>query len=388
MNLGFIIQRFGEDVTGGAELHCRLLTQRLKEQHKIDILTTCAKDYQTWNNHYAQGEQELNGITIRRFKNTQPRNKLAFDSYSTWLYNNPHTLAHELAWMDLQGPVSPSLIRYLQENHQRYDKLIFYTYLYPTSYYGLHVCPQKSLLVPCTHDEPPIYLDIFKQVFHLPRGIYYLTPWEREFTEHLFGIGHIPSAVLGIGVKPPDDISLDEFRARHDLSSRYLLYAGRLDEGKGVGDLIRYFLGSKKELALDIDLVLIGSLSMSIPKCDDIKYLGMVSEHEKWQAIAGARAIIVPSAYESLSILLIEAMSLGVPVLVNGASKVLVGHCTKSNAGLWYSDYSEFKAALSLLLNDGNLYSGLSENGMKYARDNFVWEKVIGSFNRLLENTP
>ena len=83
-----------------------------------------------------------------------------------------------------------------------------------------------------------------------------------------------------------------------------------------------------------VDLLLIGTLAMPEPRVPGVRYLGYLDEDLKHAAMAGARALVCPSPYESLSIVLLEGLALGTPALVNARSAVLEDHCRRSNAAL------------------------------------------------------
>ena len=71
---------------------------------------------------------------------------------------------------------------------------------------------------------------------------------------------------------------------------------------------------------------------------------------ERLQALEAATVVVVPSPYESLSLLALESFAVGTPILANARSEVLVDHCQKSNAGLYYADRDEFVESLKLLV--------------------------------------
>src|SRR5947207_13497905 len=171
MKIAFVIQRYGTEVLGGAEHLCRLIAERLADQHDIEVLTTCARDYITWANEYPEGSERIRGVTVRRFANAQTRDLAAFNTYSEWIYNNGHTRNDELEWLKQQGPWCPALIEHLRRQQQQYDVLVFFTYLYAPTVLGLEICPSRSVLVPSAHDEPTIRLDISKDVFTPPRAL-------------------------------------------------------------------------------------------------------------------------------------------------------------------------------------------------------------------------
>ncbi|HWP48592.1 MAG TPA: glycosyltransferase family 4 protein [Candidatus Limnocylindrales bacterium] len=385
MKIAVVIQRYGLDITGGAELHCRWIVERLATNFETEVLTTCARDYVTWKNEYPAGLTLVNGIPVRRFKTDQMRSPRKFDKLSQKLYGNSHTYLDEIHWMIQQGPYSSGLLNYIKENRSHYQRFLFYTYLYPTTYFGMQLVPEKSLFVPTAHDEPPIYFDIFKALFHLPRGIFYLTQEEKEFVTGLFNNGRIPHEVLGVGVQLPEKPDPEAFRSRFQISEDFILYAGRIDEGKGCGQLIHYFLKYKTCHPSPLKLILIGKLAMQIPHHPDIQVLGYVSDEDKFNAMKAATVLVAPSLMESLSIASLEAWGVGTPVLANEGCSVLKGHCIKSNAGLYYGNYEEFQACLGLLLGNPELRRKLGENGIRYIQKDYQWPVIEAKLQKMIQ---
>mgnify|MGYP000430469302 CR=1 FL=1 len=173
MKIAFVIQRYGSEILGGSEYHCRLIAERLAERHDVDVLTTCARDYITWKNEYPEGVDRVRGVTVRRFANARERDIEDFNRYSDWIFHHAHSRADEIDWLQRQGPWCPALVEYLERHHASYDVLIFFTYLYAPTVLGLHVAPSRSLLVPTAHDEPAIHLELYRDVFSLPAAIAY-----------------------------------------------------------------------------------------------------------------------------------------------------------------------------------------------------------------------
>ena len=203
MKIALIVQRYGTEVLGGSEFHCRLLAERLAAQHDVEVITTCARDYITWNNEYPEGTDRIKGVTVRRFPNAHTRDIERFNALSSWIFDNPHTRADEMEWLKQQGPWSPALIEYLRRQHQQYDVLIFFTYLYATTVLGLEVCPARSILVPTTHDEPAAQLDIYKDVFARPAALMFNTEIERRFIYAQFPDRPLLEEIVGVGVDIP-----------------------------------------------------------------------------------------------------------------------------------------------------------------------------------------
>ena len=284
MKIAFIVQRYGTEILGGSEYHCRLIAERLAPRHAVEVLTTCAADYITWKNEYPEGTDRVRGVTVRRFANGQTRDLDAFNRYSEWIFTSQHTRSDEMEWLRQQGPWCPALLEYLERNQQQYDVLIFFTYLYAPTVLGMHIAPEKSILVPTAHDEPAIRLEIYKELFSAAAGIAYNTEVERRFLTTHFSIRAIEEETIGCGVDLPqahpyprdpspdessesspqaDDGPADEdttvqdeasptfrphlahrgstFRRRHRLHGPFLLYGGRIDPGKGCEELIEYF---------------------------------------------------------------------------------------------------------------------------------------------------
>ena len=427
MKIAFVIQRYGAEVLGGSEHLCRLVAERLAAGHDVDVLTSCAQDYVTWKNEYSEGADRVRGVTVRRFASAATRDIDAFNTYSEWIYNNPHSRADEMEWLKQQGPWCPGLVEFLRRNHQQYDVLIFFTYLYAPTVLGLEIAPARSVLVSTAHDEPAIRLEIFKDVFRKPAALCYLTESERRFVEVQFPERPLLEEVVGVGIDlaqqqpypripapsaddeqgpstaggdatEPESDAEDEaatldspahlrargavFRRRHRLYGPMVLYGGRIDPGKGCEELIQYFTEYVKDGG-DATLVLMGSKLMALPEEPFIRFAGRLSDRERLQALEAATVVVCPSPYESLSLLALEALSVGTPILANARSAVLVEHCVRSNGGLYYADRDEFVESLKRLVGDDRLRAALGRNGVAYVRQNYRWDVVLEKYERL-----
>jgi glycosyltransferase involved in cell wall biosynthesis len=346
----------------------------------------------------------------------------AFNKYSEWIYNNPHSRQDEIEWLKQQGPWCPSLIEYLKRHQQQYDVLIFFTYLYAPTVLGLEIAPSRSVLVSTAHDEPAIRLEIFKEVFSRPAALCYLTESERRFVQEQFRERPLLEDVIGVGVDlpqqqpyprmaappPEDDAEADGsaerpdesdtptprearshllergavFRRKHRLYGPIALYGGRIDPGKGCEELIQYFSEYVKEGG-EATLALMGVKLMSLPDEPFVRFAGLLSDRERLQALEAATVVACPSPFESLSLLALESLSVGTPILCNARSDVLVEHCVRSNGGLYYADRDEFVECLKLLIGDEQLRAALGRNGREYVRRNFRWDVVLGKYERI-----
>jgi len=385
LRVAFVVQRYGEEVNGGAELHCRQVAERLSKYFEVDVITTCAIDYISWKDEYPPGQEVLNGVTINRFAVDTPRNSEKFNRFSERIFGTPHTRDDEIRWMKLQGPYSTKLLDFIVDNMDNFDNFIFFTYLYCTTYFGLPLVKDKAILVPTAHDEPPIYLDIFNELFQMPEYIVYNTEWEKNFVQSKFKNKHIPNDVVGVGIDSIQSLHPHDFIEKYNVDGRFILYVGRIDESKGCKVLFNYFLRYKKSHKNELKLVLIGKPVMNIPKTKDIISLGFISDKDKHDAISASEILINSSPFESLSMVLLEAWSLNKPTLINGNCGVLKDHCILSNGGLYYSNYAEFEACLDLMLENSELCARMGENGRQYVEENYGWDVVESKYMRLLD---
>jgi glycosyltransferase involved in cell wall biosynthesis len=478
VKIAFIVQRYGADILGGSEYHCRLIAERMAQRHQVDVLTTCARDYITWKNEYPEGTDRIRGVNVRRFANARLRDIESFNRYSDWIFNYPHTDKDEMDWLEQQGPWCPALVEHLERHHRSYDVLIFFTYLYAPTLLGMRVNPARSILVPTAHDEPAIQLRLYQELFKSGKAFAYNTEVERRFLNSTFDIHAHAEETIGCGVdlpqarpypKPADELAAaasgrdrqrgrggernggersrdvesaapehardqdrdrdgdrtrdretaregdralprgaveeedgdsddpdsgagnrkvmrgrgEIFRRRHRLYGPMLLYGGRIDPGKGCEELFQHFNAYVQDGGHGT-LVLMGAKLMPLPEDPSVRFAGLLSEQERVEALEAATVVVVPSPYESLSLLALESFAVGTPILANGRSEVLVEHVRKSNAGLYYGDQDEFVEGLKLLLADDRLRAGMGRNGRAYIKQNYRWDIVMGKYDRLI----
>jgi glycosyltransferase involved in cell wall biosynthesis len=387
LKLAFVIQRYGLEVNGGAELHCRWLAERMARRHDVEVFATRALDYLEWRNHYPRGTEIVNGIPVHRSSVKRARNARVFASLSNICFHEAHTREEEEAWVRENGPYSPELVKAVTTARARFDRIFFYCYRYFHSYHGVPAVADRAILVPTAEEDPAIGLEIMKPLFRAPRGIVYLTPEEQALVEDASGNTSLPSVVIGSGINLPEaDPSLD-FRRKHGLERPFVLYVGRIDRNKGALTLFAYFKKFLEETRADVDLVLAGKPAVPIPDHPRIRPVGFISEQEKVAALRQCRLLVMPSPFESLSVIVLEAWKLGVPVLANARCKVLAGQCLRSNGGLFYHGYAEFAEGLRLLLEQDDLAASLGRQGQAYVERQYSWETIDAKMESLLART-
>lgn len=380
----FVIQRYGLEVNGGAELHCRMLAERLTGSYEVSVITTKAVDYVTWADDYRDNEENLNGVHVLRFSVDKPRDQKSFDEINGRFQG--HQLKHEeeQEWIEKQGPCVPDLVKYLEENKDRYDVFIFMAYLYYHSVMGIPVVKDKAIFLPLAHDEPFLRIKKIREEFYMPRAFFFNTEEERKLVRTKFRNYEIPYMIGGTGAELPEDIDPDRFRKKYGLDN-FIIYIGRIDEGKNCGEMFYFFRKFKQAHPSDLKLVLMGKAVIDIPKDKDIIPLGFVSDQDKFDGLAASRFLVLPSKFESLSMVVLEAFSLRKPVLVNGRCEVLKAHCINSNGGFYYHSYEEFEELIQTLLADEKLRLGMGEKGKAYVKNNYRWNVIISKLSMLID---
>jgi glycosyltransferase involved in cell wall biosynthesis len=385
LRLAFVVQRYGVEIDGGAEYLCRRVAEALAPNHDLEVLTTCARDYLTWKNAYRPGVETLNGVRVRRFPVDRPRRVRAFGRYADWLYAHPHTFVDETEWVRRQGPLALSLVEWIRTHAGDHDGFVFFTYLYLPTLLGLPLVAHQAVLVPTAHDERPIYLDCFRSLFRLPRALVFMVEEEQAFVDARFHTAHLPSAVIGGGVDPAPDGQPERFRRAHGLAGPYLLYVGRVDVEKGCRELVEAFLAWRARAREPVSLVLMGTVAMKLPRHPAVVPLGFRPEAEKWDALAGAAALVMPSPHESFSFVILEAWAQGTPVLATARSPVLRGHLERAGGGLLYDGTAAgFARQLDAVLADEGLRKQWGERGRAYVEERYRWPAIAQRYLEFL----
>lgn len=365
-----VVQRFGAGGVGGAEWHAAQLVECLRERHDVTVLTSCARDPMTWAMELEPGATMEGGLRVHRFAHPRRnaahrarvplRHKLRMASKGLWdALGVPRVgqptgadLGDGHDFLRQQGPACAGLLDELERGKAQYEAVVFFTALYHPTAEGLPLWGARSLLVPTLHDEKPMYLPWFHRVFSAAGVTLFNTRAEAELARRLYGPSVGASRIVGapVAVSPPESAAIDAVRARYKLPERYLVYVGRIEKGKGCAKLLQAWERAASA-APGAALVFVGKGSMSIAESAQTRCTGFVSDAERDALVAGAAALVMPSRLESLSLVLLEATALGVPVLANGRSEVLAGHVADSGAGEVYRGPGDLRAKLLHMLN-------------------------------------
>jgi glycosyltransferase involved in cell wall biosynthesis len=376
VKLAVVVQRYGADINGGAEQHARYIAERLATYAQVEVVTTCARDYVTWKNELPAGLETVNGIPVRRFPVVRERHPLEFGRRSERIFTERHSIADELAWLESEGPTSPALLQYLSQSAAAFDYVLLFSYRYYHAWHGARRLAPRAVLVPTAERDPAIGMAIFGPIFRGVRAIMYNSHEERAMIQAATRNEHVPGVVVGVGSEVPGKTDPVRFRRRHKIARPFAIYIGRIDANKGCAELFEYFQRYAATFPRGLDLVLVGKPVIPVPSHHRIHHLGFLSDQDKFDALAAADLLIMPSYFESLSMVALEAWALGRPVLANGRCDVLKGQCIRSNAGLYYESYEEFAETLFSLESKGPLHARLGRNGREYFVKHYGWPVI------------
>ena len=381
MKLAIVIHRYGDGVAGGSEAHARGLAEALRANHDVEVLTTTARDYLSWKNEFPVGTSDVGGIRVTRYPVQKTRDLARFAAVSDHVFNEEHTREDEERWIVENGPLTPDLVAAVRARTD-IDFFLCYSYRYYTGVKPALAAGARAILVPTAEEDDAIRLGVFGDLFRSARGFLYLTPEEQELIEKAAGGRVAPSRIIGSGLNvhaegPAPRLALG-------VPEAYVFYAGRIDRNKGVDTLFRYYQWLLDEWPECPPLLLAGHPVLDIPQHPKIRHLGYVSEAEKSSLIEGAEVLLMPSRYESLSMIVLEAWALGCPVLANAACAVLEGQCRRSNGGLYYRDYAEFRLMLRRIAGDASLRAAMGAQGKTYVLANYSWERAAQETSDLL----
>lgn len=384
--VALVVHRYGKEICGGAEYLAYLFANRLKNIYKIDVITSTAVDDSTWNNYYREGVSVEDDVTIYRFNVQTSRLWEREKALPSLLADKQHSYFEEIRTLIDIGPYCPSLFSYIRQNHTQYKALIFFTYYY----YQTSICSvdiPNAILLPTAHDEINIKLNHYRKLFNDAHAFIFNTDEEKKLIERIIGCNvNVPNQIVGSGIHLPTEDEIQSYENKELRSQNYLVYVGRVSEGKGCDELVSYVQRYNAHNKRPIKLKLVGKLQLQLPADDpNIEYVGFVSDDEKNKYVYNSLALIQPSKHESLSLVVLEAMAMKVPVVVNAQCSVLLAHVKKSSAGFAFDDYKTFSTAADRLINRTQDITEIGELGRDYVKNNYSWNEIISKIRMVID---
>ena len=418
MKLGLVTPRYGGEIHSGAELACRLLAEQLSVRHDVEVLTTTARDTNTWKNEYAEGADRIRGVMVRRFSVNQPHDADAFRQFTDRVLWSPRSRSEEIEWVRRIGPSAPGLIEHLKRQNRSYDALVFFSLVHWTTVHGLAVAPERSILFPCLHMTPVLRFALWSEVVSSARAIGLVSGAERKLLHSYLGISVTREELVGVGIDPThrqayprhqqdpadepvtddnassqsdespeqEDARADRgipFRRRHRLYGPMVLYGGRVEPDNGCEEMLEYFHNYATSDG-DTALVLMGVKMMKVPEEPYLRHAGVLPERERMVAFEAADVTIAPDSDDPRALSTLESLAVGTPVLACARNEAAVEHCRRAGAGLYYRNGDEFVEALGMLMTRSKLRGQLGEAGRQYVRQYYRWDAVLGRFERLV----
>lgn len=390
--IAFVVPRYEEGLGGGAETLIGSLARNYAEflqannldsKDYVHIITTTSVDHRTWEAKYPEGDSFEHGIKISRF-NISSRDLEKFIPFELNLQNGIiGDWHHQLDWLK-NGVNSSSLYNYLLDCRERYDHFIFAPYLFSISFFGTLIVGDKSILLPCLHDEPYAYLNLIK-FLHVKAGkIIFNAGAEADLAYRLYGKElEQKSHVVGMEIPDLKTEKSSDFKMQ---KNSYILYSGRKERGKNLDFLIDSFVSIRSELVkragIDLKLVIIGSGKIdfldSMP--EGVIDLGFVSEQEKFSLMKDSLALIQPSTNESFSIVIMESWIQETPVIVHADCAVTLSHVSQSKGGLSFANSEQLMSEILKLSENLELRDSMGLSGRNFVLSNYSKAAVTDRF--------
>lgn len=385
--IAFVTPRYGPGVVGGSEAVVAEAARGLAARgHEVEILTTCARSHFSWANEFEPGTFVEQGVTVRRFPTVPARSRLLAGELERRVQRaEPLRIEEEIAWVNGRFRV-PDLYLHLVAGAERYGAIIFSPYLFWSTIYGADVAPERSIVMPCLHDEPYAWLEIVRQTLSSVAGLWFLSDPEHQLC-HRVAPGLSPRhAVVGAAVDIPERYDPAGFKERHGLERPFIFYAGRRESGKGWRDLLANYAAAIARDGIAFDLVTAGVGAPEVPEglASRVIDLGYLQDAELPSAFAAAEALVQPSTNESFSRTVMESWLAGTPVIANAAGEVVAWHCERSGGGLTYSDEAEFAQCLRFVAEAPKAAAALAERGREYVLANYTWPVVVDAMEAFL----
>ena len=389
MRLCFVAPRSLETSVGGAERLLRDYAHHLQTQgHEVTVFSTCAVNHFTWANELPAGEHVVDGIQTVRFPVSVPGDPVLMNRLSRIIAAGLRLpVSREDDWVRHTG-YSEEMLLGISDAASGFDAFVFAPYLFASTVFGARVRPEKSVIVPCLHDEPYARFARIQDTLRSCAGVLFNSLPEALLARTL--VGTLPtSRVVGSAVEVPPATDPIRFRDVHRLTGPLFSYAGRREAGKNFPLLLEGVRAFNNGCGRSgpATLVLMGTGPETVPDaaaayvCD----IGLASEGEKLDAFAASTAVINLSTNESLSYVVLEAWACSAPVIVNARCAVTRFLCERSGGGLWVESIAELCAAMDRMIDDEALAHELSRCGRAYLDEHYSWPVIVSRLEAALQ---
>jgi len=383
----FVCPRYLSSHAGGAETLARMLAIKSKQNSfEVELLATTATNHYTWENELTEKSFEENGITIRLFKVNDNRNLEVFNQLQNRIANFD-TLTEEEEELWVKNSVnSDNMYQYIESQADKVDYFLFIPYLFGLSIKGARLVPEKTILIPCLHDESYAYLKCIKKMFCSAAKILFNAPPEMELAIKLYNVDKNKCFFVSMGFDLEYKQKNISFEEKYNIQTPYITFAGRREEGKNFHLLLEMVRVFQKHHPKKISFITMGSPEINLTKQDQgqIFDLGFLSEEEKLDCFNGALLNTQPSLNESFSIILMESWLCDTPVLVHKSCDVTSFWVEKSKGGFWFSNYYEFEQIILHALGNPDILKEMASNGKYFVNKNFNWQVVMKRFNKAI----
>jgi glycosyltransferase involved in cell wall biosynthesis len=418
MRFAFVTPRYGGEIASGASHACRLLAEQLSSRHDVEVLTTAARDPNTWKNDYGEGADRVRGVLVRRFAVNQTHDRQTFQQFAERILAAPRSRVEEIEWVRRLGPSTPGLIEHLKRQNRSYDAIVFFSLIHWTTVHGITVAPERSILFPCLRLSSILRFALWNDITASARAIGLVSTAERRLLHAFLGVNPPREELVGVGIEashrqayprhqqdPADEPATDDegaaqsdagrepeddgaergvpFRRRHRLYGPIALYGGRVEPDNGCEEMLEYF-DSYAASDGDTSLVLMGVKMMRVPDEPYLRQAGILPDRERMFAYEAADVTIAPGSDDPLALCVLESFAVGTPVLASARNEAAVEHCRRAGGGLYYANREEFVEGMRTLMTRTKLRHQLGESGRQYVRNYYRWDAVIGRFERLV----
>ncbi len=382
MRIAFVVQRYGKEVAGGAEALCRSTAHALAVRgDEVEVYTTTARDYLTWQPHYPSGSEADGPVTVHRFAADRPDPALSGDLARLLSLGGGDGVTED-AWARAQGPVAPGMLRALATARSRHEVIALWTYLYATTQLAMPLAPERTVLVPLAHDEPMLRFGLTRGLANLAAGFAFMTPEERRLVDDVHGVRGRPEEIVGAGLSSSIPGDAMRVRVAMALPDRFALYLGRVDPAKGLDALVRAH-GDYRAAGGELGLVLAGRPTVAMRLPEWVHTTGWVDPVTHADLLDACEVVVLPSPHESLSLAALEAWRARRPTLATGHSDVLAGQSARSGGGLLYLDAPTYARQLGRLAAEPELRARLAADGARWAAQH-TWDSCARRWRSLL----